>query len=50
MSIWKNNFYNNLKTLNVYPDFLRTIKNTNKKRKINLLDNEEIEDNDDSYL
>ena len=37
-------------TLKVNPDFLRTIKNVNKKRKIDLLDNENEEDDDDSLL
>ena len=37
-------------TLKVHPDFLRTIKNVNKKRKIDLLDNDNEEDDDDSLL
>ena len=37
-------------TLKVHPDFLKTIKNVNKKKKIDLLDNDDNDDDDDSLL
>ena len=37
-------------TLKVHPDFLRTIKNINKKKKIDLLNNDDNDDDDDDSL